>query len=172
MQRTRAHARMPSLLAALAVSACAPSARLERGDRVRIEPTRLGMSQVEGTFLAVESDSLRLAPVGAGTPPAGTPSIAVASRDIRSLSVGRGRPRRTWWGAAIGAFVAGAAGASLGRRECGDDHPLDWVCGVEGALLLGIPGGVLGGVVGTFIRGEERWELVPLEGVFESRRSP
>lgn len=79
---------------------------------------------------------------------------------VLGAALGRGPQARRWtlWGSLVG-LVGGAVGGALacqGDREYGP-----WFCaGVFGAC--GAPIGALAGSVTALVRGEERWEEVPL----------
>jgi hypothetical protein len=146
-----------ALPAAGAQSSGESATPLVRGTKVRVE-LRDG-SMYEGRVVTFEHDTL----VTEHDPPS---ELTTPLRQIARLERANGRHRPIAQGAIVGALTGGALGAILGARSFSDDGD-DLVIGSRGAaaalggVLLGVPGLVIGTVVGLIPR--DRWERVPLE---------
>lgn len=160
--------RIACCLAALALLAARPAASQvhvpDEGDRVRLAPSwRVsGERWVVGTVVASGPDSLTLLRADTREP------FTVHLRDINTLQVSAGvRPTgiTVLTYAGIGGLSGAATGAALGAAlyDDRDQYQLFDRAGSAylGAVLLGAPSFIIGGVVGWAASGE-RWAGVPV----------
>lgn len=127
------------------------------GARIRFE--LLNGERHEGQVIALRPEALDVSFPTNGT--TGTYRLA----QIAQLDVSRGQHRRVLRSATIGLIAGGSAGAIIGgmtckRSDCLFERQSDGVW--AGALILGAPGLVVGGLVGLLPR--ERWQRVYLDG--------
>ena len=163
--------RMTALAAALVAAAPRPlGAQRERGDSLPVAPgarVRLTIvagggeprSRVVGRWVGQSSATLSLSASAAGVRefPRGTVERVEVSR-------GRARGRGALRGAGLGLLAGAAVGAWWGAAVISEGNDCYQVCSrgagaVVGAVLLGVPGAVIGTVAGTLTAGE-RWRRV------------
>ena len=127
----------------------------EPGVRVRVTALDCGLSGRATEFRALRADTLVL----------DTTECPLAS--VTHLDVSRGQKSHGSLGAGIGVAAGALWGVALCRRNANAGHH----CGVPGSdadltLLvvgvLGAGGGLVGAIVGSFIK-TEQWEEIPLE---------
>lgn len=153
-------------LAALALLAALPAASQERlpeeGARVRVAPSwRVsGSHWIVGTVVASDPDSLTVLRADTREP------FTVHRRDINTLQVSAGHEptlvtvaRYAVIGAAAGATTGALLGAALHRKE--DTYFGRQGAALIGAVVVGFPSYIIGGVVGWGMSGE-RWVGVPV----------
>ena len=136
---------------------------VKAGDRVRVA---FGTSECQpclavGLVAAFSTDSVALA-VGNRTD---TLRLPIAS--VTRFEVSRGRKSKTLSGMGIGAAIGVGTGAILGAiatsGEClFESDPCPGAGAVAGAVLLGVPGLLVGTIVGALTK-SDRWEEVPLD---------
>jgi hypothetical protein len=135
---------------------------LATGNRVQVTSPAHRADKVVGTVLAIQNDTLVLQ-VEKITDPVRLPFSA-----ITKIQVSRGQRRRVGDGLIMGGAIGAGVGMLLGFAA-GDDDPgiLAMSAGDKaaiGAVLLGVAGAGLGGLLGARST-KERWEPVPLGGV-------
>lgn len=143
-------------LAAAALPAQSIVAAVGPGARVR-----LVAPAVEGEFFVLSATPDTL--VVQRDPAAPVHRLAVAS--LQRLDVSRGR-RSAGSGLGRGFLIGAGIGAAVGVASglaSGDDEPGGWFSmsaedkALGGGVFVGAAGGVIGGLVGLFVRGE-RWD--------------
>ena len=135
---------------------------LTTGNRVQVTSAAHGADKVVGTVLAIQNDTLVLQ-VEKITNPIRLPFSA-----ITDIQVSRGQRRQVGGGIVMGGAIGAGVGMLLGFAA-GDDDPgiLAMSAGDKaaiGAVLLGVAGAGIGGLVGAR-SSREKWEHVPLGGV-------
>jgi hypothetical protein len=132
------------------------------GARVRIYAPSLIDGQVTGKVVKLNADTLMVALRGPKTP------LQVPCASIESLEIYRGVDRKIGKGMAIGTVIGAGVGAYVGYGLSGisfDGEKIDRSDRLEMASICGFALGLLGASVGAGIgvlRGDERWEKVPL----------
>jgi hypothetical protein len=135
-----------------------PAPPLEPGTRVRVTAPALGIEKQVAMFESVRGDTLVML--------ADTRMIPCPLSSVTRIDRYHGRKSWGWWkGALIGLGAGATAGAIWGAFEyeagnCGSFDESD--CIVLGAIIIGVPATLVGGVVGALIR-TDRWEEVPLD---------
>jgi hypothetical protein len=123
------------------------------GTEARIALTGYSTDYIEVTVIAADRDSLRYRSDG------DTTLKVLGWQGIGRMDVTDGRHSNFLPGAGIGALIGLAAGVSLGSSAGGGDDP------GGGGTLLGMAGvvfgGILGGVIGLFVR-TENWTPVSI----------
>ena len=151
-------------LLAGAQSASSSQSRLPSGTRIRFE-MRNG-ARHEGRLVALSPDTLRATWLGAT-------ETAIPVSEVQKLEVMSGRRRRVTRSLLIGTGVGAALGTVAGAMTYKPCETTEFLgCFMEpksrgesaalGALLAGVTGLVVGGVVGLVPR--DRWERVRLDG--------
>lgn len=130
--------------------------RLQGGERVRVH--NAGVAG-EFIFREMQADTLVLQPMEEESDPlVRVPMAGLRTLEVEVSRAGRGFRR----GGLIGLGVAGGAGAILGAAVGGfHGNPLSGALGV--GLVLGVPGGLVGGFIGAAAAGTG-WEAIDLEG--------
>lgn len=119
------------------------------GAHVRIMAPSATDTLITGTVVEIDSASVRL------SPPAPAASLTVAIRDIERVEVwGPGGPMTL-----TGALLGTAAGAVMGYGVChaASGSPHANCPRATGSLVGGAMGLVLGSLLGSAIRGRDRW---------------
>jgi hypothetical protein len=126
--------------------------------RLRIRTWDDPSTQTEAWYAGQTADTLYVVWV---TSQHGQPE-AVPFERITTLERYRGMKSHTLQGMAIGLGVGAIASLVLSEKNCGDAFQQDDVasCFGQGMVLFGVPGVVLGALVGALTR-TERWEEVP-----------
>jgi hypothetical protein len=135
-----------------------PGARVRVGmtvDSLAATPAASGGWWV-GTVVSTSTRDLVLRP----TPLAD--SVVLSMAEIRRIDLSRGRPSRRWSGAVIGGLLSGGAFAAAACAfSDGSCSVSDNVGGFLGYYAVGaVPGVLVGGALGSRLRGRERWEQV------------
>jgi hypothetical protein len=134
-----------------AQTAPSPEWPVSAGSYVRIESSVLGSGFHKGNVVAATSDTLVF------QPKSDAPAMPIATPNIVKLELASGQRTHKARGALMGFLIGAGAGAVLGAATYKPDQCAG-ICVVPdsrsfdatlGALLLGIPGAIIGAVVGA-----------------------
>jgi hypothetical protein len=149
------------LLAPLSDALAQTPLPLQFSERVRVTASEFSLTEQEAELVGIGNDVV----------------VAVADSTLRlpvasleRFEVHAGRQGHVWRGVGIG-FLAGAvSGAALGATaNCASSEscsPFESTGQVvaAGAVIVGLGGAVVGGIVGAFIK-TDKWEEVPLDNL-------
>ena len=155
------HSALVSLALALAVAPldgvmAQDALAVQVGTRVRVTAPELDLERYDGTLVAVRGDTLTV----------GTVHVPLTS--VTRLDVHRGRTGNWRKGAINGALVGGSTGLVFGVlfwqicSSLAGDGDACWPFVPFSAVVVGLPGGLVGAAVGILIK-TDRWEEIPLE---------
>jgi len=142
----------PMLATAQAQTTPSPEWPVSAGSYVRIESSVLGSGFHKGNVVTATSDTLVF------QPKADAPAMSIATPNIVRLEVAGPQQSHKARGALFGFLIGAVSGAALAaatykKDECGtaicvvpDSRSFD---ATVGALLLGVPGAIIGAIVGA-----------------------
>jgi len=141
----------PVLATAQTQTAPSPEWPVSAGSYVRIESSVLGSGFHKGNVVTATSDTLLF------QPKADAPAIQIATPNIVKLEVAGPQKTHKARGALIGFLIGAGTGAVLGAATYKKDQCAG-ICVVPdarsfdatlGAVLLGVPGAIIGAIVGA-----------------------
>jgi hypothetical protein len=130
---------------------------LEPGVRVRITAPDLGIEKQQATFQALRGDTLVIMT---------DTWMECPLSSVTRIDRYQGQKSWGWWkGALIGLGAGATAGAIVGASEYEAGNCVRFNkgnCAVIGAIVIGVPAALVGGVMAGTIK-TDRWEEVPLD---------
>jgi hypothetical protein len=179
--RTLVFALVASLLVPLSTLSSQQQSSIEPGARVRVKlectesytpPPTIMLRTIcpthTGTVTALAADSIILE-TGAVRTRTAVPIASVTRLEVSQWRKSFGFGKGMLYGLLIGGGGGALVGALYGTQEdieCGLGDHLDGPCpelkALFGVVLAGVPGTVIGGVVGALVK-TEGWEEVPLD---------
>lgn len=146
------------VVCALAVPAALPGQAdrpLRPGERVRLEGAGVPATPLVGVLHRLESDGLSVR--------RGPDTLFVRWDAVERVSARRTGKTEVRKAALVGGLTLGTVGAAaaLMDQDCNLDHCWGALGPLGGFIIASIPGTLLGGVVGAFMGGFERWVAVP-----------
>lgn len=133
------------------------------GARVRVTAPAISISKTVGTLVAWNVDTLLLQAEN----PAFSNPLAIPLASITRFEVNRGKGSRkesALKGAVIGFFVIGVSAAVVLEANAGT-FDLSHGDLLKASLISGAGGLVLGGLLGSRLPGEQRWEFIQVNRI-------
>jgi hypothetical protein len=157
------------LALALARPLAGQQPRLTRGDRVKVSAPCAGLQEAVMTVVDLSGGDLTLeGSRWSGHHRVDTWRVTVSLDSVRALAVDRGGPGHAGAGAALGFAVGAAVGVSV--LAMFPQRGLVVIPAGDG-VLVGIPGALIGALVGAGTR-SERWETVLPDSLRSGRTAP